>query len=406
MSTIRPLNGYEFAVSFVCLSLSDTFPKLEFGPFKKAVLKELIKYTVFHLDIVYKDHHAYWSKFSDTWLLENSSLFITEVPFEEPKDVETASYNLHKEGTPLFTIEFSSNDELTQIKLLANHVLCDGRTLFTLFQIIKNAIPNERHEEIADQDLFPFDYTTLYDIDKTVLMHDPKSWDIPKKPLIPQIPEKSQYINIYHTFNTQKVLSYCKRHQVGVQAILMTVQQRAMRKFNQLPDNSPISVYCPSDTRRNKYAKDELKRSKFYCMAGANFPVIFGKEKLEEEIVECNGKMREMMETNECCVQLLIGSMMIDSKTLAFAPNPNTPNLCQAQAIMVSNIGRYVGLNQPRVKVMAPCDVNGFSAVLYSWHSEKSLYTMFFVPDKMDAKLLEIMNKELSDVMEYVCKDE
>ncbi|ELP92883.1 hypothetical protein EIN_508940 [Entamoeba invadens IP1] len=405
MTEIRPLNGYDYPLSFVCISLSDTFDKFDFELFKKEVIKEIVKYSPFHLDIRMKDGHPFWYKFDDNWLFENSDIFVVKIPFKETGEVEPAKYDLHKEGTPLFCIEYSENDVVSRVKLYANHAICDGRTIANLYQIIKNAIPNEFHMDFNDEELYDYDYRTLYKIEDKLLETNPKCWDIPKVAAVPPITDKCEYINMYNSFDCQKVISFCKKNKIGVQALLMASQERATRRFMKFDNSEEISVYCPSDTRISKYADDKLKHRNFYCAAGANFPSIVGKENLMEDIKECNYKIREAMKTTDCCVQVLMSFKQIDEKTLVFTPIKNAPDLSKMRIITCSNIGLYDHMNDPYLGVLCPCDVNSFSVVLYSWHSKNHFHTLFFFPEKLNKDFVTEMKHELENVMKFVCEN-
>ncbi|ELP83868.1 hypothetical protein EIN_127380, partial [Entamoeba invadens IP1] len=245
MTEIRPLNGYEIPVYYVCLTLSDTFNKFDYTQFRTDVVKEIIKYTPFHLTIKTKDGHFYWYKLDDKWLIDNVDIYITKVPFEETKEIEAADYNLPQKGVPLFHVEYSENGATSRLKLYANHSLCDGRTIANLYQVLKNAIPNEFHKALHDDELPPFDYKSLYTINEDVLHQNPVSWDIPHVPVVPPITKKCDYINIFGTFDCQKVLSFCRRYKIGVQAIIMASQERATRRFMNINNEVPISVYAP-----------------------------------------------------------------------------------------------------------------------------------------------------------------
>ncbi|ELP91142.1 hypothetical protein EIN_270380 [Entamoeba invadens IP1] len=333
MIEIRPLNGYEIPVYYVCLTLIDTFNKFDFTQFRTDVVKEIIKYTPFHLTIKTKDGHFYWYKLNDKWLIDNVDIYITKVPFEETKKIETADYNLPQEGAPLFHVEYSENGATSRLKLYANHSLCDGRTIANLYQVLKNAIPNEFHKALQDDELLPFDYKSLYTINENVLHQNPVSWDIAHVSVVPPIAEKCDYINIFGTFDCQKVLSFCQRNKIGIQAILMASQERATRRFMNITNEVPISVYAPTDTSQTKFANEELKRHNFYCSAGANFPAIVGKESIMEDLKECNFKMKEALKTSDCCVQVLLSCKQVDEETLEFTPTKGAPSLSKMRVI-------------------------------------------------------------------------
>ncbi|ELP91964.1 hypothetical protein EIN_044900 [Entamoeba invadens IP1] len=88
----------------------------------------------FELPVYYVSGHFYWYKLDDKWLIDNVDLYITKVPFEETKEIEAADYNLPQEGVPLFHVEYSENGATSRLKLYANHLLCDRRTIANLYQ--------------------------------------------------------------------------------------------------------------------------------------------------------------------------------------------------------------------------------------------------------------------------------
>ena len=60
---IRPADGYEFCLTFSCLSLSDEYnTEIDIEDFKKNLAPELAKYDVFNLSLRYDENgcHPVW----------------------------------------------------------------------------------------------------------------------------------------------------------------------------------------------------------------------------------------------------------------------------------------------------------------------------------------------------------
>jgi hypothetical protein len=180
----------------------------------------------------------------------------------------------------------------TKLTLYVNHVICDGRTIFSIFDIIRKIINNETVEcdKIEDK-LCSFGQLSNYkDINPDMYKKVPENWlEISKIKLhlLPKVKTPIHYINQHHIYDYLSISKFTKENKVSVQAMLTAMITRAVRKFLKLDKSQKIWNNTPCDSRQSKYSTDNMKKRIFFCGASSAFPEIIGKENLLEDIKYC-----------------------------------------------------------------------------------------------------------------------
>ena len=244
---IRPLDGFEFILTSGFLYVTDFFDFIDIENFKNKCNEILAKILPFNYAIKKIDNYLFWikktfkkileeKKYSEieeyeNYLKEESQIIIPGLSLtdEEEKDVQ----HLFK-----FVICQLKNNK-SKLTLFANHVICDGRTIFSIFDIIRKIINNETIDlnNIKDS-LCSFGQASNFkNISPDLYKKVPDNWikiSQTKLKILPKIKTPIHYINQHYIYDYMPISKFTKENKVSIQAMLTAMITRAVRKYLKL----------------------------------------------------------------------------------------------------------------------------------------------------------------------------
>jgi len=405
---IRPINGNEFFTTGCYLNVVDVFPKFSTEEFKKRAQENLPKIEVFNHALKRVKGHPFFIR-------KPFEVFIKEIPYTEDEEIE----NFMKKSEewiipydPIFVEENKDvqlliyfqicqlkNSNQTKLTLSASHIICDGRTIFNLFDLIRKIIKGETLEE-NNEALPSFDERERFQNTDETFGGTPEVWnEIKECHLLPKIDSMPfNYVTRYYTFDYAPISKFCRANGVTVQAMLMAMMSRAARRYNNLPKETPIWCGTPCDTRISPLATEEFKKHKYYCNAAGIYPKVIGQDTLMKDIQHCKKQLDEAKKTNADVRQIFCCSYTIDPKTLQFVPNGRFPDIHTQATVNISNIGKING-NNPLFYISNESIMPGMYNFFYhSYHTDDKLYITGLSPIDMDKSYINVIKEEIDKI--------
>jgi hypothetical protein len=343
---IRPFDGYEYFLTVSYLFISDLFPKFQYDDFIQCANLNLPNIEIFNYQVKYIENHPFWYK-KQFQLIKDLNIFdLTNSNINE-NDYMKYLLKEHKvEFIEIFDpndnslllpykIEIIQLEKETQLNFYSLHAMCDGRTIFNIFDYIRNIIDyitkeknksklNEKFLPIIKSELCDFGQLNNYiNLDKKYYEKPPEKWnEIPHKSILPKLKiekeKKNYYYNKHFIFSYPKIEKFCKENKISPQSMLTTMITRSTRKYYNLSNETPIYNYTPCDSRQSNFANEYLKKRDFFCGAGALFPKTIGNDNLINEIKYNYNSMKECILNLENISQIMRSALTIDKDTLKF----------------------------------------------------------------------------------------
>ena len=403
---IRPMDGYESVLIYSYLNVTDTFPKFSIQDFKKNAQENLSKIELFNISIKKFDNHPFWIK-------KPFKLYLEEVEYTEDEEIENVLKNEYKTLTPLQKVYDKDEEGIiipflfkicqlknnkTKLTFSAIHAISDGRTVFFMYDLLRKIINNEKLEYM-ETPLCCFNHLdNFHDLNPSIYESTPKTWkEIPELSILPKIPKPKGFVTIHHIYDYPPITKFCKENNVTVQAMLISVATNAARKFNNLPNETPIWNYTPCDARPSKFSTELFKNQKFFCNAGALFPKVIGQKTKLENIKHCYEKLLLSKETYDNIAQILLSASAVDPKTLKYTLPENMPDFHKQPVVAASNIGRING-NNPIFNISMDCPNEYYNFATHCYHTNDKIYMATLMPINFDQKYLEYFNNEMDEM--------
>ena len=404
---IRPLDGFEFILTSGYLYITDYFNYFDTQVFKEKCNSILPNIEPFNYSVKKLDNHFFWIK-------KPFKIFLEEKPYNEDEEYENFLKSENKRVIPgrllidpeesdiqlLFKFSICQlSNQKTKLTFYVNHVICDGRTIFSIFDIIRKIINNENidYTNIKDS-LCSFGQLSNYKhIDPKIYEKMPENWEKISKTklkLFPKVQQPIQYINKHLTFDYKTIQKFTKENKVSVQAMLTAMITRAIRKFLKLDNNQIIWNNTPCDSRASEYATDEMKNRIFFCGASSTFPPIKGQGSLLDDIKHCYEEVKKSVNSLENIIGIIMLGKCIDSKNLIFKPIEGFPNFFENPITTSSNIGKVNG-NSPLFGLCYDCPLENYSYNFYSYHTDDILYITIMKPMNSNEELDLIIQNEI-----------
>ena len=274
---IRPLDGFEFILTSGFLYITDFFDFFDTKIFKNKCNEILPKIEPFNYSIKKMNNYMFWIKKPFKILLE-------EKEYNEIEEYENYMKEEDKIIIPGITlIDKDENDiqllykfvicqlknKKTKLTLYVNHVICDGRTIFSIFDIIRKIINNEKidYNNIKDKLCSFGQISNFNNINKNFYEKVPNNWikiSETKLSILPKIKPPIFYINKHFIFNYPSINKFAKENKVSIQAMLTAMITRAVRKYLNLDNNQIIYNNTPCDSRPSKFSTDGMKNRIFF----------------------------------------------------------------------------------------------------------------------------------------------
>ncbi|ORX57261.1 hypothetical protein BCR36DRAFT_580678 [Piromyces finnis] len=400
---IRPLDGYECCLTGSYINVTDIFPRFSIDEFKKNAQENLSKIEIFNFAIKFMDGHSFWIK-------KPFKIQIEEVEWSENEEIENFLKNEDKITTPHQNVRYEDEKDVincylfklchlkknkTKLTFSALHAVSDGRTIFTMYDILRKIINGEQIEKM-NTPLCSFNQmSNFHDLNPSLYNQPPKTWnDIINLSILPKISEPIKYVTIHNIYDYPPISKFCKQNNVTVQAMLIAVASRAARKFNNLPKETPIWNYTPCDARVSPYATETFKNQKFFCNAGALFPCVIGQNTVLDDIKHCMKKLQESIPKLDNIAQILRSALSVDPITLKFTPPEKMPDFHKQAVVASSNIGRVNG-NNPLFHLSMDCTNEFYSFATHCYHTENKIYMATIMPINFNKEYISTLNKEM-----------
>ena len=273
----------------------------------KSIYVELLtRFPQFRLKLPLIDNLRYWV------LLE-----IEDCPFESliktediPKDKLPDSFPLDELPIWRLYITETENNKI-RFRFSSSHSFVDGRSIFSFLELFINLAENKKFtEDFLQAENLPltnsFQKKNLFTEEIGDNFTTPESWKKLKNyKLYPEVKLPSYCINTQWDFEYSPISKFNRKYNFTCQALLMAIMERAIRKYNkgkiEKIDDLTLGVYCPTDTRQAKYAKDIHKKGKFFNAAGLGIIYINKQNTLMEDIKHCKEELKKLLDTTETC---------------------------------------------------------------------------------------------------------
>ncbi|ORX81324.1 hypothetical protein BCR32DRAFT_268332 [Anaeromyces robustus] len=401
---VRPVNGIEIFTTNMYLNVTDVFPKFSVEEFKKNAQENLSKIEVFNYAIKRIDGHLFWIK-------KPFEMHLEEVEWTENEEIENYLKNEDKIVLPFAPILEEDNDVFvlssfkvcqlknnkTKLTFTAMHTICDGRTIFNMFDLIRKVINGETLEK-NDEALSSYNGRERFQNLDESFEKPPKCWDeVQPLNILPRLPEPIQYITIHSVYDYPPIYKFCKENKVTVQAMLTAMATRGVRKYKNLPKETKIWNPTPCDARFSSYATDEFRKHQFYSNAAGIYTGVVGQDTLLEDIKHCMDVLLKAKDSNDNVRHLISGANLINPETLQFIPAANFPNSHTQALINASNIGRVKG-NNPLFYLTSDTMFGMYSQFYHTYYTEDKLYVSNLIPINMDKKFIDSIKEEMDKI--------
>ena len=149
---IRPFDGYEYFLTMSYLSVSDIFPKFSIDDFILCSKINLPNIEIFNYQVKFIENHPFWYKKKFEFI---EGLNIIDATNSEKYEKDYMKYLLKEKPTYFienlldpkdnslrlpYKFEIVQLENKTQLNFYSLHAMCDGRTIFTIFDNIRKII--------------------------------------------------------------------------------------------------------------------------------------------------------------------------------------------------------------------------------------------------------------------------
>lgn len=414
---IRPMDGVEYGESFIWLSLSDELPiKIDLKKFRSSFESIASKYPAFNIGAK-----------GPTWikLPIDSEYNITEIPYEERKDIEDMSPS-DKNDNHLWYINVSYKESITRITLHISHALCDGRTVESMFLVVMHSAIESLDSEGKDIitrdtnykhlpplpipcDLCEFGQKSNFQfeqIPKELLNGIPESWTKHTPLDLPTIEIPTNYVGRYFEYEDKYWENYSEKMmkekgvKLSLQAAMMASMSRALRKFCHLNYDYPIVANIMYDSRMNRLAKEPYKNRQFFFGALSGYPVVEGKNDWEKDILYCKEVMKKDVQLLDGLAMMLQIAQSINRETLEFHPVQGIPVYSKNNIVVSTYLNHFKGYINPRFGVRLGCGKEYF-VCQYAWRNEGKIYFMILHPKNVDKTYIDSFKNEFDELFQF-----
>jgi len=351
---------------------------------KKNYKTILMEYPTLRIKVVFNEKHIpSWYYASNEEIQFDNLIKIVEAPFND----EPPTPNKPSEA-PLWRVYISSIGDKTKIRVCASHSIIDGRSLFDLLDLfVAYGLNKELNERLLKSKYQP----VLYDYGK-------KDWfteeylkremgnpyekvNLSSTKMNPPVELPSHIINPQWDVAYPPISKFCKKHGVSPQAILMAIQNEAIRHFNKGKfDDIPVGIQIAMDTRFSPFATELYKNSLFFTHAGISVPSMEPEKDPLENIKKCANAVKDPVVMTQSCDSVYFIANMRSEETGEMVnttkfPNPN----CYVFASHIGLVG--VGLEDLQFRMYS--SVYGKTMYwpnLYGYHNKEIFSFVFEIP--------------------------
>ena len=353
------------------------------------------------------------------WLCEDAvELFDDLIHIvDAPKGDDDQPKTFPLDTLPLWRVEIWESESDTgkcHIKLTICHAIADGSSAFVVHSLfvsvaLNRVIPQKFIDAGKGPLITSFEKRRFFPDDYLRDRALPKSWDkIIKIDLYPQVDLPSHSVNMRWSADLAPVSAFCAKHGVSIQAIVMTLSERAIREFNKgvIDPALPLVVNVPVNTRNNPDASLEFKKSIFFSGAASVTPVILPQSSILEDILHCRDQFRAALKTHESSETFIAQSEFINRDTLKLVFPSTWPSPMPHNVIFASNLGKVCeGFDDVTFGTCSGVDENGYWLNLYAYNNGKRIYFVLVHPYNITPRLLELFRQSSDDILSFIQTD-
>lgn len=400
LTRIRPLDGYEFPLVWLWLTIGDEVDGVPLKPEDLQIrLQEGLRDVgLLQLGIETDSAgHRFWVNRPFIAVVraaaKKTKFSGPTLPVQSIKDDQNPAVEVP------YLFEFCP--ETRWLILATSHAIVDGRTLIDLFDLVRRAARGEYVGKYPLQ-MCEFGHRSNYVLDAlNAADNPPVSWTRVKDgPIVPVV-DPSPCSNEHYVLDYKHVREVCATHGVSIQALLMAVVTRTARKYNNFPVETPISVYSPTDTRSTRFATECLQKCSFFCNAGASFPQVVGQVSVVADVKHCAMRLTEALATPDACVQIIRFANCVDANTLVFHPEPKMPDFCTQHVAAASHLGKVTGGGKCpviAVHMPGPTSKTRYPVIFDAYHTDEKLFLLLIHAEAIDPAYIAAIHSEIQEV--------
>lgn len=370
----------------------------------------LAKYPQLRLKLVKIDGLLYWKFATEAEcafdnLVEVVPSIDNSIPATFPLDV-----------APVWRLRLCRREaeSKTEVRVLASHAICSGRTLCDIFELFlhvatKEPLPPD-FVDAQHQPLLPSFGKKDWFVDQVSShIHPPRSWErlVPYK-MNPAVALPSHVVCLHWRHRYAPVSAFCRRHGVTVQGVLMAIQERGYRAFHQgAIDAMPLAAYVPVDVRRSQYASARGRRSAlFFPNSGVVVVFVEKQRDILGDVRHCQERLRAALATDEAPLAALTQANILDERTHQVAFPAHFPNASVHNIIFASHLGRVCPTRHDVLfGSSSPVAAFGYWPNLYAYHTDEELYFMFTPPYNVVPSFVAMVRDSIAEMMEFIERD-
>ncbi|ORX45062.1 hypothetical protein BCR36DRAFT_333845 [Piromyces finnis] len=384
---LRILDSSENNPLAAWITVSGTVPKSKVTPIQAidnirqkyyTLLKE---FPTLRLKIITKEGQHYFQYAEDSEIQFDNlvKMLKGKIPLE---DELSEWYEIDK--APLWRVEIGETEqEKTKIRVRICHGIIDGRGAFDVLDIFYCLALNEPFTERLDSfrnqpAVFDFGKKCWYTEEITSQgFQDP---EINSKAIYaelnPPITRPSHVIQPQWEVPYAPISTFCRKHGVTAQAIVMAIQNEALRVYHQGKyDDIPIALMCPVDNRKYPYATELFKRALFYYHVGSLYPMVDKIDDPLENILVCSKKFQEAYHTQEACISGYSAANLTDEQGQAMNNYSKFLDPCKTNYTFTSHLGLVgVGMDNLQFSNQIAVYDQFYFLNLYGFHNKETFY--------------------------------
>ena len=343
----------------------------------------LTDYPTLRIKLIFKENNLpYWYYATDEEIKFDNLIKIVDAPLNDKPPTPNESNE-----SPLWRVDISPIDDKIKIRVSASHSIIDGRSLFDLLDLFVslglNKEPNERLKKSKHQPvLYEFgkkDWFTKEFYEKGIINPYEKA-NFCQTKINPPVETPSYVINSQWDVAYPPLSKFCKKHKISPQAILMAIQNEAIRTFNKGKiDEIPIGVQIAMDCRFSPYATELFKNSLFFTHAGISVPVLQPEKDWLKNIKQCAELLKDPSLFIQSCESVYFIANMRNQITGEINQNTKFPNPnCYVFASHIGLIGD--GLDDVQFRMHSSVYKTMYWPNLYGYHNKEIFSFVFEIP--------------------------
>ena len=415
---LRTLDSTEKGPLAAWINVSGTVPKAIITPeqalenISKKYEQLLKEFPTLRLKIVIIDGKYYY-KYAENEEIQFNNLIKIVEGITPLQDGLSEWFEIDK--APLWRLELSETEnEKTKIRLKICHGIIDGRGAFDvldLFYYLALDKPfTERLNNFRNQPpIYDFGKKSWYteEIIKKGFVEPEIYFKVLQIELNPPITRPSHVIHPQWEVPYAPISSFCRKHSVTAQAIVMAIQNEALLAYHKGKfDDIPLILFCPVDNRKYPYATELFKKALFFYHIGNIFPIVYKKYNILENILHCSKQFKEAYNTMDACISGYSCSIMMDENgkyvnnfTKPLDPSRNNYTFASHLGLVGEGMDNLNFSNQ-----IAVYD-NFYYLNFYGFHNKKTFYFSINGPYNCPKEFFQIYKYTSMKYYNFIAKN-